>query len=59
MRILRDAFSSTHDSIKIVRSFINLHNSFLTELVEQEIKLTVKTKTKDATTFERTVALKT
>jgi hypothetical protein len=30
---------------------------FLTELVEQETKLTVKTKTKVATAFERTVAL--
>ena len=49
----------THDSIKIIRSFIILHNSFFTELVEQETKLTIKTKTKFAAAFERTVALKT
>jgi hypothetical protein len=34
-------------------------SSFFTELVEQETKLTIKTKTKFAAAFERTVALKT
>jgi ABC-type uncharacterized transport system substrate-binding protein len=52
--LMRSAYTNhSHDSIKIIRSFIILHNSFFTELVEQETKLTIKTKTKFAAAFER------
>jgi hypothetical protein len=48
-----------HLSLNDLLRRIILHNSFFTELVEQETKLTIKTKTKFAAAFERTVALKT